>query len=229
MRGLGDRAANDSKGCGGVMRVAPIGLFAHWMVDIAVGTEPIGDRWAFDVAVEAARVTHGHPSGYLAAGAFALIIYRGLRGMPLREAVLDALRRLCNEPDNEETSMALREAVALADVGPARTETLVRLGEGWVAEEALAMGVYCALTADTFEEGVILAVNHGGDSDSTGSIAGNLLGLIHGPEAIPARWLAPLELRDVIEAVADDLAAVREWELAEDDEQAFYWSRYPGG
>ena len=42
--------------------------------------------------------------------------------------------------------------------------------------------------------GVILAVNHGGDSDSTGLIAGHLLGAMQGRSAIPNRWLAPLEL-----------------------------------
>jgi len=54
-------------------------------------------------------------------------------------------------------------------------------------------------------EGVLLAVNHGGDSDSTGSIAGNLLGLIHGKDGIPAEWLERLQLRDVIERVTRDL------------------------
>ena len=52
---------------------------------------------------------------------------------------------------------------------------------------------------------MLLAVNHSGDSDSTGSIAGNILGLIHGEEGIPARWLEGLEVRDLIAAVATDL------------------------
>ena len=81
------------------------------------------------------------------------------------------------------------------------------LGGGWVAEEALAIGLYCALVARDFAHGVLLAVNHGGDSDSTGSIAGNLLGLVQGEKAIPGRWLERLELRDVITEVADDLWA----------------------
>ena len=49
-----------------------------------------------------------------------------------------------------------------------------------------------------------LAVNHG-DSDSTGSIAGSLLGLLHGVSGIPKEWLDQLELRDVIERVGRDL------------------------
>ena len=60
--------------------------------------------------------------------------------------------------------------------------------------------------APDFETGVLLAVNHGGDSDSTGAITGSLLGTLHGVGGVPARWLEELDARDVIEALADDLA-----------------------
>jgi ADP-ribosylglycohydrolase len=80
------------------------------------------------------------------------------------------------------------------------------LGNGWVGEEALAISIYCALAAgDDFEKGIRLAVNHSGDSDSTGSITGNILGALLGTAAIPDRWLAQLELRRVIEEIARDL------------------------
>lgn len=40
-------------------------------------------------------------------------------------------------------------------------DTVETLGEGWIAEEALATGLYCALVAgDGFEKGLVLAVNH---------------------------------------------------------------------
>ena len=102
-----------------------------------------------------------------------------------------------------------------------------------MVEEALAIGLYCALCSETFRSGVELAVNHDGDSDSTGSIAGQLLGAIHGVKAIPRRWLKELELADVIGAVADDLGSVTEWRLhgdgdEADAEESFYWARYPG-
>ena len=79
------------------------------------------------------------------------------------------------------------------------------LGEGWVAEEALAISIYCALTAKNLEEGIVTAVNITGDSDSTGAITGNILGAMAGVAAIPSRWLAQLELREVIQIVAQDL------------------------
>ncbi len=91
-----------------------------------------------------------------------------------------------------------------------------------MAEEALAVAVYCALTAeDAFARGVLLAVNHGGDSDSTGAIAGNLLGARLGAGAIPARWLDGLELREVVEQVAADLG------VGYRDDDAWR-ARYPG-
>jgi hypothetical protein len=79
-----------------------------------------------------------------------------------------------------------------------------------------------------------MAVNHDGDSDSTGLIAGHLLGAMLGLSEIPARWLAPLELRGVIEEVADDLATVGAWQLGSGDdsstsaEEEYYTQRYPG-
>ena len=77
---------------------------------------------------------------------------------------------------------------------------LAALGAGWIAEEALAIGLYCALVADDFEHGVRLAITHSGDSDSTGSITGQILGARYGAGVIPQRWLDRLELREVIDA-----------------------------
>jgi len=118
---------------------------------------------------------------------------------------------------------------AFAEPNPAPVKAALAR-EGWIAEEALALSLYAALVAPDLESGVILAVNHGGDSDSTGSIAGNLLGAMYGLDAIPSRWLADLELREVIEEVADDLASMWFWELDDDDHRNsdVIWERYPG-
>jgi len=87
------------------------------------------------------------------------------------------------------------------------------------------------LVANDFEQGIALAVNHGGDSDSTGSIAGNLMGAALGMNAIPERWRKPLELGDVIEQVADDLFDYPTWHIGEcatDGDNDKVWARYPG-
>jgi ADP-ribosyl-[dinitrogen reductase] hydrolase len=188
--GSTDRPVNDSKGCGGVMRVASIGLVAQ---------DP------FELGCAAAALTHGHPSGYLAAGAFALLLNEVARGRELPDAVGRTIHRLRRADDAAEVVDALSDALRLAADQPGDAQALTALGEGWVAEEALAIAVYCALPARTFRSAVLLAANHGGDSDSTASICGNLLGAAAGADTIDADLLSDLEGRDVIERVADDL------------------------
>jgi len=217
-------AANDSKGCGGVMRVAPVGLF-WWTFKDRIGDNPL--KRVFDDGCMAAAITHGHPSGYLTGGVLAVVIFELLAGKSLSEALDNAQPLLVAEPGHEETLAAIEHADALSQSAKPHHEAIRELGEGWVAEEALAISVYCALVAESFEQGIVLAVNHDGDSDSTGAITGNILGAALGMSAIPDRWLVDLELRSVIEAVASDLWTCREWHSYMDDEAL--WARYPGG
>ena len=103
---------------------------------------------------------------------------------------------------------AVQAALSRAGEGRVGPETIEALGEGWVAEEALAISLYCALAfPNDFESAVLLAVNHSGDSDSTGAITGNLMGAILGERAIPERWLEELELRPIVARVADEASA----------------------
>lgn len=226
-QGFGEAARNDSKGCGGVMRVAPVGLFAWHQRDNA---DIAGE--VFKMAAEISGLTHGHPSGQWPAGIFALLVIRTLEGMPLRSSIAEAREILRTKERHQETLNAILMAEALASSGaePSAGE-VEKLGGGWVAEEALAIALYCALVAKDFEHGVALAVNHSGDSDSTGAIVGNLLGAQLGISAIPGRWLDGLELRSVIEAVADDLHEFPGWNIGEyvdEGDNDRIWARYPG-
>ncbi|GAA1500817.1 ADP-ribosylglycohydrolase family protein [Kitasatospora kazusensis] len=182
-----------SKGCGTVMRAAPFGLLAAW--------EP---GLVFQLAVECSVLTHGHPTGYLSAGALAVIVHSVARGGTLEEGVHLALALLSERPSHEETTAALRAALDAVRAGEPSAERVEELGEGWVAEEALAIGVYCALVAHDVTSGLLLAVNHSGDSDSTGSICGQLLGALHGETALPPVLLAELEGRGTLLELADD-------------------------
>jgi ADP-ribosylglycohydrolase len=192
-------AKNNSKGCGGVMRVAPIGLFAS-----AVGN----DKAVFEMAADAAALTHGHPTGYLTSGFLAVAIAALVRGAPLHDALGAASKQTSTRDNVQELTQALDRAFNLAAQGRPSPEQIETLGGGWVAEEALAIAVCCALTAENFADGVLLAANHTGDSDSTAAIAGNLLGAMYGEAAIPQGWLAELELREEIARIADDLYGI---------------------
>ncbi|MFF3919677.1 ADP-ribosylglycohydrolase family protein [Streptomyces sp. NPDC001852] len=188
----------DSKGCGAVMRSAPFGLIAEY------------DHVAFQMAARAAQITHGHPTGYYAAGTLAAIVANLVAGDSMEGAVLRAMRLLARYPGHEETTAALERAVTEAgDRSVAPPERVERLGAGWVAEEALAIAVFCALYPGRVETKLLMAVNHSGDSDSTGAICGNLLGAQYGDHALPHEWVQRVEGRARIAVLADDLGAVR--------------------
>jgi ADP-ribosyl-[dinitrogen reductase] hydrolase len=186
---------NHSKGCGGVMRAAPAGLLS-----------PPSE--AFSTGCAIAALTHGHTSGYLAAGFLASVISSIIEGASLDDAIARASDDLAGWPGHEECLEAIGRAVELArDASSPRTpETIETLGEGWVAEEALAMSLYAALCyPGDFPSAVCLAVNHDGDSDSTGSIAGNIVGALQGMSGIPAHWLKLLEMYDDLTAITADM------------------------
>jgi ADP-ribosylglycohydrolase len=191
---LGDEAQNDSKGCGAIMRIAPIGLVAKL------------DR-VYEIAAASARTTHGHVASTISSGFFALVIAHLAHGAPLEHAIDAALATTGAEPGFEQVGSAVEAARGLACSASELTpEALEGLGPGWVAEEALAVALCCALRAESFEHGIRLAANHSGDSDSTARLTGQLLGTAGGPSIIPERWLRQLELREVIETIATDLA-----------------------
>lgn len=194
-RGTIDEPINNSKGCGGIMRVAPVGLIKSF--------EP---KMAFQIAAELAAITHGHPSGYLSAGVFAAIIAFIREGLPLSEAIDEASTILTGYNNYSETHRAIQHAIRLFNSGEPTFEKVEKLGGGWVGEEALAIAIYCSLCYQSdFEKAIILAINHSGDTDSTGAITGNILGLLLGAQAIPARWIEKLEMNQFISQVGEDL------------------------
>jgi ADP-ribosylglycohydrolase len=200
LRGFGQGAAigtpanqlNTSKGCGGVMRAAPAAFWSDSPAEV------------FSLAVTSAALTHGHPSGYLSAGVLAVIVSELLDGTALPDAVMVAREQLIRWDQHEEQLAVLDRAVDLAAHKPSPEMIADELGGGWVGEEALAIGVCAALAADDLAGGLLMAVNHSGDSDSTGAICGNILGAMWGIDAIPPVWLAELELREVIERLSLD-------------------------
>ena len=202
-----DNPINDSKGCGGVMRTAPIGLY------FANGNYDSMPQKEIDlIGAKAAALTHGHELGYIPAAALAHIINLLVKNdkITVLDAVADSvvsMRKIFKESENIKQFHKLMEKAADLAVSSANDIDAIRqLGEGWVAEEALAIAVYCAVKySDNFEQGIIAAVNHDGDSDSTGAVAGNILGTALGFDAIPQKFIDNLELKDVILEIAEDL------------------------
>jgi ADP-ribosylglycohydrolase len=191
--------------------MAPVGLLFY--------NEP---SYAFEVGCDLAAITHGHPSGYLAAGTFACIISLLVQGGTLDKSIDQSVDILKTYAHHEEMLNAIKLArqLYLSDTSP--QDSIRRIGEGWVAEEALAIAIYCGLRyhAD-FTKGILLSVEHNGDSDTTGAITGNLLGVMCGAVQLPVSWKQNLQMADVISQVGEDV-----FEAA--TQQTYEWcTRYP--
>lgn len=213
-RGTIRKPLNHSYGCGGVMRVAPIGLFYR--------NQPGPDREdrireIMTLGAEAAAITHGHPLGYIPAAALVHIVSRVVYGGCPYGSRPNQILRECKELITElfsdtgydgEMNSLIELAEALAENKDSDVQNIHLIGGGWVGNEALAIAVYCWVRySDDFDRALVAAVNHSGDADSTGAILGNIMGAKVGFAAMDDKWKENLELYNVLLELADDLSS----------------------
>ena len=178
------------------MRVAPVGLCPE-----------MGTGQAFELAARIAAQTHSHPSGYLSASAMASLVRGLLDGLDAVDAVSRALDLARRWPDADETITVVEHALTLAAQSDAdRARAVGQLGEGWVGEEALA--------GTEYSDAVRIESNHGGDSDSTAAIAGQIYGAWKGQTEISDEWIRRLDALDAILNVAGRMIGARTLALA---------------
>lgn len=203
-------AKNASKGCGTIMRVAPVALM-------------VPRDQVRSIAIDTSALTHGHPTGQLAAAAWAEMLADVATGANLEETAATIAGQYERLENGHETARAIRKALdAPRDGSP---ETVEVLGRGWTAEEALSIALYAALAGKSFHEGLQIAVMHGGDSDSTGAIAGNMLGLVDPAAALHHRWAAVIEGADIMSRLVRDFLRLEH----ESDGAEQLIDTYPGG
>lgn len=207
----GKEPQNASKGCGGIMRVAPVGLYgaAHdWSpADTA------------RLAGELAELTHLHPLSTYSSAALAVIVQlcassEDTVDKEMFKGIVDKSLKIVSDVYGadaaamDEFRKIVGNAMSLEDDPQSDWQIIEdRIGEGWVAEETLAIALFSTLRhVDDFTGCLISAVNHGGDSDSTGAVAGNIIGAILGDDAIPGKFKKEIQLRDLLLHAADDLA-----------------------
>jgi ADP-ribosylglycohydrolase len=208
----------DSKGCGANMRVPPVGLAPGFDLDTLAGTAQLQ-----------AAMTHGHPTALAASELTAYAVWL----LRHEEAPVELPRLLRDRCRSERTVYRApwlgdlwRQAGAADPAGYAATgwdECLVVLdrlvaalrrrddgrdaclatGDGWVAEEALATGLYCALRHRDDPVGALArAATTSGDSDSIASLTGAFLGAAHGAAAWPEEWAERIEYADQLAALS---------------------------
>ncbi len=242
---------NNSKGCGGIMRVAPMGLLDASFKESGGSGFYYKTVYLAEAGAHIARVTHLHPLGYLPAALMTLLLSRIVPLTPdeVKESIIDIINDgldvMMNMYGNDyakykEYLRALTlKAVNLAHSNISDIQAIMQLGEGWTAEEAWAISLYCVIRhIDNMKEAIIAAVNHDGDSDSTGSITGNIMGAIYGYEAIKReRLFCPygkkfedtIELHNIILAIADDLytgCIISEYDPIDTPEKKQWYARY---
>lgn len=186
---------NDAKGADGVMRTAPVGLKYYKDPELA-----------FEAGARCVSLTNGSPDAYLPAGLYSAIVANIIQGKDMAEAVEDAMNILKKYKHHETTFKLVDKAGDLSDSHMIPRTAINKIGAGWNADEAIAIGVYCALKSrEDFKTAVLTAVNHSGDSDTTGGIAGGLVGAYLGEEKIPDDWKYQLELCFELDELSKDL------------------------
>lgn len=201
-KGTIEQPINNSKGCGGIMRVAPIGLYMRNAI------------FAGKDAAEVSAITHGHPLGIIPSYVFSTMIYYLVnQDLSIEESLDKAMIQYKEEfnifdvDTNEYFISLVNKAIELSKKNISDVDAISEIGEGWVAEEAFAIAIYsCLKYNDNFKDAIVCAVNHDGDSDSTGSIAGNIMGAYLGYKKIPKYYIDNLELKDIIIELAEDLS-----------------------
>ena len=245
----GKEVHNNSKGCGGIMRVAPMALLmaGYW----ARGERPYHVFEMDEAGAEVAAVTHKHPLAFLPAAMLTHLIFRVIsmeeaevkaRITNIALETIEALSYIYKGEYEDHkrilTNLTLT-ALSLAANDKSDADNIRLLGEGWTGEEAWAIALYCAVRhIDSIEDALIAAVNHDGDSDSTGAICGNIMGAIYGYEAIKRMNLfcpqghdfeQTLELSNIILALADDLytsCIISEYSPIDTPEKRQWYKRY---
>ena len=204
---FGQKAENNSKGCGTIMRVSPLAF--------GLRREVIRE-----FAIETSALTHGHPTGQYAAAFWAELLADVMTGRDLELSsrwLVDQYRKIDGAAEVVEAAEKARSAVR--DGSP---HTVATLGEGWVAEECLSIALYAALASKNFKDGISIAVKHSGDSDSCGAVAGSLLGILYPEEVFQFEVSSQIEQQKYIRKLSKDIINVKHFDFVQDFSDPFY-------
>jgi ADP-ribosylglycohydrolase len=169
-----------SNGNGSLMRILPVALrFAD---------EPVSNL--LDRVGRASAITHGHERCLMACGFYALVVNELLAGAP---------PSLAAERGRAAFSQAFAGSPELKHFDRI-SEDLYTRPEDWVVStgyviDTLTASLWCLLTTNNYRDSVVKAVNLGGDTDTTGCVAGGLAGAAYGVAAVPQSWIQQLARR----------------------------------
>jgi ADP-ribosylglycohydrolase len=186
-----------SKGCGSAMGVATIGyLYQHDEAKLR------------EVAMQSGIMTHGHPAAVAGSIAAAYLVKLALDAVAPEE-YLRRVMTFCDGISEDFDRAMIRVSHVLA--WGSETHSMRHLGEGWIAEEAVALALYCVLRyPNDYTEAVRRGATSEGDSDSIACIAGGIMGARLGLNAIPLDWRERCENKTYLSDLAKRMAKAKE-------------------
>lgn len=186
---------NSNKGCGSVMRAAPIGLY-FCKNEIS----------AFSIGCESAALTHGHTDAILSTGFFAYLISGIIQGGEIKDVAMEGLAQMKKCSGHETCYEKIKQAILLSGDDMKVSHAMDEIGEGRVAEEAIALALYLAIKyKEDFEGAIVTATKHNKVDDSISAICGNIMGTYLGDYEIPYKWIQKLELSELMIYGADKM------------------------
>ncbi|MEP1448943.1 MAG: ADP-ribosylglycohydrolase family protein [Paraglaciecola sp.] len=212
-----DSAYNFSKGSGVTIKNLPIAMvYAAQPLSLHSLSCHQKALASFDLGFKVAQITHGHPIAKLTAATIATILFFNLQRGPSSNTLLYSMA-MTKELIISNLANILRRGF---DIQRSHIEHIIELldndyyngakcvsayGQGWFADEALAMALHCALYAETFEQLLVMGACHSGDSDSTCSLAASIFVSARGGEDMPDYLLEKLELKEVVKGITEKL------------------------
>ena len=152
-----------------------------------------------EASIDTARMTHADPRATWGAVALNQAIVHLLNGGSLGDVLGAAVK-------------GIKEQKVVKAIDQVPTLEYQSLRSGGFVLDTLATSFWCLLNRPSAEEAIVTAVTLGDDADTTGAVTGALAGAAWGAAAMPARWLAVLQVRDEVRELARSLAA---WDLAD--------------
>lgn len=191
-----DKGFNNQYDC--VTRVLPVGL--------SLAEDESLDR-VFKLALNVAKLTHSDNNACLSSGCIATFI-RSLRSnsFDMEKSIENTLEVLKHYDNSAHLVEKIEYCKTLLDSNIEDKEITSKLGEGFISEECLLLGLYFSIKyRNDFKQGVMSAIECSKNSSAVGFIVGSILGLINGEKGIPEDLRSEVEIRDILLEIGSDL------------------------
>ncbi|MEN2401369.1 ADP-ribosylglycohydrolase family protein [Flavobacterium sp. MC2016-06] len=188
----------EDNGNGSLMRILPLVFYLQKENDIEV---------IYQKVKEVSSITHAHfRSGFACFiyMVYALEILKGKDKVASYKEMQKKLSHFLKDKKFNPVEIQLFDRILKNNIAEYPENEI--FSSGYVLH-SLEASLWCFLNSDSYEETVLKAVNLGGDTDTTGAIAGGLAGIYYGIENIPEKWINVLARKNDIDDLCERLSA----------------------